>query len=134
MSREDLIARVAAIAEREQSKTRVTRDQMRERNPEFAAAVDRFRAVFGQPHAVRISGARYGQAEMWFRRTQQHQPPIPGVNHASDSGFRAGQSGRVARKNRGIHGPQPNGRDAAPNAARPWWDADADGNEAGGDV
>ena len=135
MSREDLIARVAAIAEREQSKTRVTRDQMREQNPGFAAAVDKFRAVFGQPHAVRISGARYGQAEMWFRRTQQHQPPIPGVTtYGRDSEFREGQPGRQSRKDRGVSRAGSNKGDGGAAGARPWWAFDDDGGEEGREV
>ena len=109
---------------------------MRAEHPEFAGFVDGLRKAFGEPHAVTFGGVRYGKPEMWFRREQQHQPPIPGVysNGYSDSRVRGGQSGVRARKNRGVSRPGSRRGDEAPEGARAWWTADDDGDEAGSDV
>lgn len=76
----DHLARVAAIAEREQAKARDKRSAMRAQNPELAAFVDSLRGAFGADavHAVTIGVTRYGREPLWFRRNQQHQPPVPG--------------------------------------------------------
>ncbi len=77
---EALLARVAAIAEREREKAQGERQRMRAQHPEFAAFVDGIRAAFGldSVRAITLDGVRYGRAPLWFRRTQQHQPPVPG--------------------------------------------------------
>lgn len=77
----DHLARVAAIAAREQAKARDRRNAMRAQHPELAAFVDALRGAFGADaiHAVTIGVTRYGREPMPFRRNQLHQPPIPGV-------------------------------------------------------
>lgn len=80
----DHLARVAAIAEREQAKARDRREAMRAQHPELAAFVDSLRAgcrrfVDAEPiHAVTIGVTRYGREPLLFRRNQQHQPKVPG--------------------------------------------------------
>lgn len=54
------------------------KSKMRAQYPEFAALVDDLRKHYGEPHAITLNGRRYGREPLWFRRNQQHQPPVPG--------------------------------------------------------
>ena len=75
----DHLARVAAIAAREQAKARDRRNAMRAQYPELAAFVDKLRGAFGADaiHAVTIGGTRYGREPLPFRRSELTPPPMP---------------------------------------------------------
>lgn len=98
----DYLARVAAIAEREQAKATTARDAMRAKHPELAAFVDDVRRVFGGVHAVTVDGVRYGKPPLPPRRDGQPIPPIPGVNNAPErpTSARAGRQARVVATDR----------------------------------
>ena len=112
------------------------KSKMRAQYPEFAGFVDGLRKAFGEPHAVTFGGVRYGKPEMWFRRAQQFQPPIPGVNANGygDSGVREGKSGFSVRKDRGLRRANAKGGGLPAEEARRAWYVDDDGDEEGREV
>lgn len=78
----DYLARVAAIAEREQTKADARRREMRAQYPSFASFIDQMRAsALGEKcaHAVTVGDQRYGPAPLPFRRDGRPQPKVPGI-------------------------------------------------------
>ena len=102
-------------------------------------SVDAIRAVFGAPHAITVAGTRYGKPPMPFRRDQPEQPPIPGVSgYGYDAAVnRPAIGGTTGKKPRGGGGVSRNRRPdgiAGTAEARPWWDADDERGEKGGEI
>ena len=77
----DVLARVAAIAAREQAKSALQRDEMRARYPEASAFISSLREA-GMLHAVTVDGARYGKPPLPDRRTGPVPTRPPGVSLA----------------------------------------------------
>jgi len=76
MSREDLIARVAAIAERERAKS----EGARKLHPGAAAAYDWALTAFGRPAWVSDGATGHEMGRRLPDRRTGPVPPIPGVS------------------------------------------------------